>query len=294
MNAYLAHAAAAALAGGGGSEAGSLKGIIDAAGLSAGLVVCLDAGSALSYPGSGQTWSDLSGSGNDFVLGATSAGSEASDPTFSGTPGGLSSSEYFPLDGGDWATLAAGANPAAIEAIHKDGALWAYLALIYGPSSWGANDAIIGTGGDLAAGNGVGFAALGGTGAGKIGLRVANGSGQVIGAYPDVALGTSQWLIVGGGIDEATGAAGGFFYLNGAYRQVSSTDTFNATYSSPSAGSAAQKLQFGAAGNGALPMASGSRLAALAIWSGVARTKAHLDAVYGASPATGLRARVGL
>ena len=33
-----------------------------------GLVVCLDAGDKNSYPGSGATWSDVSGNGNDFTL----------------------------------------------------------------------------------------------------------------------------------------------------------------------------------------------------------------------------------
>jgi len=33
-----------------------------------GLVLCLDAGNAKSYPGSGTTWTDLSGNGNNGTL----------------------------------------------------------------------------------------------------------------------------------------------------------------------------------------------------------------------------------
>ena len=34
-----------------------------------GLVLCLDAGNSMSYPGSGNTWTDLSGNGNSGTLG---------------------------------------------------------------------------------------------------------------------------------------------------------------------------------------------------------------------------------
>ena len=33
-----------------------------------GLVLCLDAGNSKSYPGSGTTWTDLSGNGNNGTL----------------------------------------------------------------------------------------------------------------------------------------------------------------------------------------------------------------------------------
>jgi len=39
-----------------------------------GLVLCLDAGNEKSYPGSGTTWTDLSGNGNTGTLSATSIG----------------------------------------------------------------------------------------------------------------------------------------------------------------------------------------------------------------------------
>ena len=45
-----------------------------------GLVLNLDAGNANSYPGSGTTWSDLSGTGNNATL--------VNGPTYSSTDGG--------------------------------------------------------------------------------------------------------------------------------------------------------------------------------------------------------------
>ena len=49
-----------------------------------GLVLCLDAADRNSYPGSGNTWYDLSGNGNDGTFGPGTAA-----PTFSGDNGGV-------------------------------------------------------------------------------------------------------------------------------------------------------------------------------------------------------------
>lgn len=48
--------------------------------VTSGLVLCLDAGNAKSYPGSGTTWTDLSGNGNTGTL--------VNGPTYSSTNGG--------------------------------------------------------------------------------------------------------------------------------------------------------------------------------------------------------------
>ena len=51
-----------------------------------GLVLALDAGSARSYPGSGTTWYDLSGNGNNGTLSAATIGTTtAGTMTFNGT-----------------------------------------------------------------------------------------------------------------------------------------------------------------------------------------------------------------
>ena len=52
-----------------------------------GLVMYLDAGSRQSYPGSGATWTDLSGNGRNMTL--TRTGSAGSFPTFNNTNQGI-------------------------------------------------------------------------------------------------------------------------------------------------------------------------------------------------------------
>ena len=260
-----------------GAVDSSFYGNIVSAGLTSGLLVCLDAGSASSYPGSGQTWSDLSGNGYDFFLGADNSAT-ATDPTFNGSAGTLSSSEYFSLDGGDYFTLDESANPSVIDALHKDNALVSWLAAVYTPGTWGANDALWGTSNGQATNN-IGITVACAYGAGKLGVRVSNGSGTVMNAYPDSAITTGAWRILGGSVNEATGAGGGFLFDTGAYSQVSATDTFNATYSSPSASAAAYKMQIGAAGNGGTPLASGARIACFALWN-AALSKANMDTLH--------------
>ena len=93
--------------------------VINALGLTGGLKLVLDAGDVSSYS-SGQSWLDLSGNGYDFYLGDTSS-SESSDPTFNGTPGNLSTSEYFAFDGGDY-FIYDSANETWMQNIHKDNA----------------------------------------------------------------------------------------------------------------------------------------------------------------------------
>ena len=64
-----------------------------------GLVLCLDAADAKSYPGSGTTWTDRSGTGNNGTL--------VGDPVYSTTNNGI-----FTFDGGenDLVTIGSGSN----------------------------------------------------------------------------------------------------------------------------------------------------------------------------------------
>ena len=100
-------------------EANFYQDIVDAS-LTSGLQLCLDAGSASSYDGSSQKWLDLSGNGQDFFRGADGSAT-TDDPTFNGSAGGLSSSEYFSLDGGDFFRYDA-ANTAAMNGVHHNNA----------------------------------------------------------------------------------------------------------------------------------------------------------------------------
>lgn len=63
-----------------------------------GLEFHFDPGHVDSYPGTGQTWFDLTANNYDLQLGDTS-GAEASDPTFTGSAGSLTA--YWAFDGGD-------------------------------------------------------------------------------------------------------------------------------------------------------------------------------------------------
>jgi hypothetical protein len=48
-----------------------------------GLVLCLDAGNTKSYPGSGTTWTDLSGNGRNFTWVSSPSFTGGSKPYFS-------------------------------------------------------------------------------------------------------------------------------------------------------------------------------------------------------------------
>jgi len=79
--------------------------MIQAIGGTSNLRLCLDAGASNSYDGTSQYWYDLSGNNENFILG-NNTNVNSYDPTFHGTAGGLSSSEYFSFDGGDRFTSA--------------------------------------------------------------------------------------------------------------------------------------------------------------------------------------------
>lgn len=96
-------------------------------GLTTSLNVCLDAGASESTNGTSQTWTDLSGSGNNYFRGTTS-GVDATDPTFNGTAGNLSSSEFFSNDGGD--KFAPTATQSFSDNWHKSGGAWTVMAVL--------------------------------------------------------------------------------------------------------------------------------------------------------------------
>lgn len=92
------------------------------------LKICLDPADNRSYSGSGQAFNDRTSNAHNFHVGATS-GSEASDPTFTGTANTLAA--YFNHDGGDYFTLGA-ANPSWVLDMSEDQAaftiaMWWYL-----------------------------------------------------------------------------------------------------------------------------------------------------------------------
>ena len=105
----------------------------------------------------------------------------------------------------------------------------------------------------------------------------------------DTSLDNSAWNMIGMSLTEATGSGGAFFYLNGAYNQVGSADTFNANYTSPSSSAAAAIMRIGAPGTGASHLNNLTRLGMVAFWEGTALSKANFDTIW-----TQVRIRYGL
>ena len=115
------------------SEANFYEDIVTA-GLTSGLRVVLDAGSADA--GSGQSWLDVSGNGVDFFRGAD-GNSSTDDPAYNGTLGNLSSSEYYSYDGGDFFTYDS-TNESWMQDMHKDNAEFSIAMWLYNKNQNGS------------------------------------------------------------------------------------------------------------------------------------------------------------
>jgi hypothetical protein len=113
----------------GGSVSYKLIDIITRLGLTTNLEVCLDVGDTNSYPGTGQTWSDVSGNGNHYYLGTTSGVDAGLEPTFTGTAGDTSSSTYWSMTGEQYFTETTAQT--FQEPFHKDGGVFTILGVPY-------------------------------------------------------------------------------------------------------------------------------------------------------------------
>ncbi len=254
---------------------------ITTAGLTANLQLALDAGDSNSYSGSGQKWLDTSGNGYDFFLG-DDGDADTDDPTFNGSSGGLSDAEYWSSDGGDFFRYDS-ANETWMNNTHKNNAAFTIFIAAYlttgSTTFFGTNNG----------GSGVGLQ-WNQSGTDKNRLVVANGSGTSMDSgFADDITPLNTWVMQAVVVDEAAGAGGGFLWRDGAFNQISSSDTFNATYTSPSAAAAQHTMAIAANGigtNGFLQ--SGSRLAMFAAFDS-ALTKTNLDDLF-----TLVRGRLGI
>ena len=102
---------------------------ITTAGLTSGIQYALDAGDSNSYSGTGQSWLDTSGNEQDFFRGADGSAS-TDDPTFNGTAGGLSDTEYWSFDGGDFFRYDS-AQETWMDNLHKNNARFAFMAWVF-------------------------------------------------------------------------------------------------------------------------------------------------------------------
>ncbi len=230
-----------------------LKEIIDGLGLSTGLKLCLDAGDSSSYT-SGQSWLDLSGNGYDFFRGGGS-GAEASDPTFNGSAGGLSSAEFWSFDGADYFAYDQAGNETWMEQIHKNGGVCTIVCLI-NPAIVATSQGIVGTHTNSTT---VGFD-LRLTSGGTPQFVVANGAGNVNDTPVTGNLSAGAWHFVAISYDESVGAGGIKWNVDGT------PDTDDATVASPSAAAARAKMSIGSFGGAFSPLLNGSKLGGLMMW----------------------------
>jgi hypothetical protein len=248
----------------------ALINVLTSLGLTTNLKLVLDAGDALSVTSASATkWLDRSGNGYDFFCG-TDATVQATDPTFNGTVGGKSASEYYSFDGGDYHRYDS-ANEPWMAAPHKDGAVLSWAAWVYLTAD--SNRGIVGTTG--ASAGGVGF---------YIGLNLSAQNFTVYNtslaftAADTTTYSTGKWQFLAGRVDEAANAIS--FCTNGTI------STTTCTFTSPNAGAASYTMEISAIGNGFSPLSSGSRIAHLAMWQGTALSTANLSAIFEATRAT--------
>jgi hypothetical protein len=217
----------------------------------------------------GQVWADRSSSATDFVRGLDGI-ADSADPTFSGTVGGLSAGEYWSFDGTtDYFAPAALANPSWVQPFHKDNATLTVM--------WGftGNDGGVVLGDAYGLTSDIGFfVENAGT---RINFAASNGASGGVSRTSSVLLSTSAPNICGVSVNEAGGASGGIFFANGT------SETFSATYTSPSASSADHTLAIGSAYVGAVSTKFGAatKFYWLAVWD-IALTAANMQAIYSA------------
>jgi hypothetical protein len=118
-----------------------------------GAVIDLDATLTASYPGTGQTWSNIiaspaDGAGQtdyDMVRGSSSSAS-TDDPAFNGTANDPAA--YWSFDGGDYLSLASGTNTSFLNGLHKTtgGSPVTIIIAFKAPSSYNATGAFFATG----------------------------------------------------------------------------------------------------------------------------------------------------
>lgn len=242
-------------------------------GLTLGLKLVLDAGDAASLPAASAKWLDVSGNGNDFFRGTTS-GSDATDPTINGAPGGMSASEYLSFDGGDYLVYDS-SNEAWMNNLHKDGANW-WMAGWFKFGSVASPNGVFGTNRNAAGNVGVRLTITGPAAGSRLGINVSNGSGAYALDYNSALTpGAGVWKLVSVGINELAGT--GFLGLNDTF------ETFTANYSSPSTAASTFTLEFGARGNGEAAMTNGSHMAMLAMGEGYAMTTSGLADLFQAT-----------
>lgn len=246
-----------------------------------------DAGLLASYAGGGaQKWADIvtspaDGSAQtdyDFYLGTTS-GATGSDPTFHGTPGNNSASEYWSFDGGDLFTLV-GNDTTFLNSLHKDAALFTWYAFLRSGPDFGLTGSLNAFGTRNSSGTTRGIEIIGssgsGTSDGKLQFVMGNGSvSQTVAQSGNNFIPISTNMLLAVSYNESTGA--GIMYRN--YSGGKSVYSFTQAYVSPSSSSAGAKAEIMGLGGGSEPTGPGQKLWRTGMFN-AALTEANLDGLY--------------
>ena len=244
----------------------SLLKIIQGLGLTSNLELVLDVGDSTSYNAAVQTnkWLDTSSNGFDFFRGS-GTGSDAADPTFNGSAGGLDTTEYWSFDGGDYFTYDT-TNETWMNNLHKDNATYTLLCVFDYPT--GANQVFFSTRG---ANLGMNFNM---TSTGSLQITIYNATSQVNLGVISTLSSVSGWNVAAVSVNESAGT--GVFMLNGSTETFTSTYTGTLTTSNPTV---AAKIAT-RANAAALTALNGAKMAAFAAWEGTALTAQNLVDIY--------------
>lgn len=218
-------------------------------------------------------WLDTSGNGYDFFRGAALT-SGTDDPTFNGTPGALTSSEYFSFDGGDFFTYDT-TNETWMQNLHKNNAAFTFAGWIY-LGGTGVTQHIVATMDNSGTDTGIRFYVATNE---SLNYQVVNAGTQVIaqGTTGSISvMTTGQWYFIAVAVDEPTVSNGTLWQQDGDNANDGST------YTLPAAGNATGTMRIGAGTAGAFAFPSGTRLGIMMAWS-TALTQPQLMNVYAAT-----------
>lgn len=229
-------------------------------GLATNLKLCLDFGVSACYS-SGQNITDLSGTSRNFIRGNTT-GSASDDPTFAGTAGGRSASEYFTGDGFQF--LKDNSGQAALN-FHRDNAIFTVL-VVWWRGSASASDIC----GNASSGDSY------------RGWRISDDLGTLVFGYGNTGGSVNTLSDVSPGTVHSTWQIGFMAYnegsANGHWRVNGNTTTISNGLSSPATSNTTTPFTALGAPNSAA--SNLSRLAAIAIWNGTALSAAETLAIF--------------
>lgn len=236
----------------------------------ANLRTCIDAGDIACVSAStDQTLITEAGASN-FFRGSDATGT-GTDPTFAGTPGGLTINDRYTLDGGDFFRITT-TNPTWALNLHKDNAKFTIL-IAFKYKVTGAIQRLIGTVGTNT--GSVGMTLLV-SATGALSLIIGKGGSSTALVAPTQAMPVSDsYAIVAVTLDEAAGGTASFSFVNGTF-----SSGFDGTYTTPATVAANNTMELMSGGNAAAPVINGTEFFGLAVVEGAIFSQAELTTIY--------------